>query len=102
MACRCSSFHCDALLTTQDEDGNVLAYSSLDNSETRLDCDFYLENKVMSDERCAPWDQLFGFFYGDGTSSRVLMEMTETPATTAAGLGEYRYQVAPRHRWSLL
>ena len=52
----------------------------------------FRDNKRMLDERCAPWDQLYGFFYGDGETSRVMMEMTQLPTESAASLGDYRYQ----------
>lgn len=70
----------------------MLEYTSSDNSKQNTDCSYWQDNPQFNTELCAPWDQMFGFFFGDGDSHNVVMEMTRGSDFTIEELGSLRFQ----------
>jgi len=86
------AFVCDISLTRVDDDGTVLEYTASDNSKQNADCFYWYENPLFNPDLCAPWDEMFGFFFGDGDTHNVVMELFPGSSYTEAELGSPRYQ----------
>ena len=71
-------FHCDISKAVLDEQTKVPLFTKTDNSAQRALCssDNYLNNPTKDASKCAPWDEVYGMFMGDGTSKTIEFEVS--------------------------
>ncbi|QDZ20408.1 hypothetical protein A3770_04p29260 [Chloropicon primus] len=82
-------FYCDVSKALIDEATRVPLFTKTDNSAQRTLCASYRDNPSKDAGKCAPWDEVYGMFMGDGTSKTIDFEVTYIHESDNPIVGNY-------------